>query len=500
MYIHKPSVRLLAGIILLGLLAPSSKPSVWGQTASTATLTPLQGLVQYRADNAPEYMWQTVTQPQLISESDWVQTDSLGVAEIVFFDGNLVEILPDSLIQVGEYRFVDDDSPLLTIEQSVGDMRHQLKRVLDAESRYEIQTPSAVVAVRGTNFFSSVTWQGETILNLETGMLTVSGISPEGVVGPPLIIFESQSLSISPEGQPGIPGPYKPPTYPPPAPLAPATCGDAICEPGEKASCALDCNTSATCGNGICEAAALEGPVTCRVDCVPIRQPGQNIPLVIEPSMSPAITGQPCTIWTARGDVVVRAGPGFQRGARSYLPGYVNIPVAGKFTDEGGNLWWKIQPPGFNPAEADRYWVLADDVDEAGDCTLITETVASPIIAPPPPQLVVTPLIPTLPPDQPTEVVPPTEMAAPTSVPTDTPVLISFYADRYTVDPRQKECATIYWEVEGSQQVYYENVAVGRRGSRVECPMQTTTYTLTVVLAKGSTTSQSVTITVETPG
>ena len=173
------------------------------------------------------------------------------------------------MIQIAEYRFVDEDSPVLTIDESVGDMRHQIDRVLDADSSYEVDTPSAVLTVRGTNFFSSVSWQAESTVNLETGTLAISGVLPDGTVGLPFTLTEDQSLAVTSEGELGTPGPYDPPTYPPPAPLAPATCGNAICDAGETETCVLDCRTSATCGNGICEAESLEGPVTCRVDCVP---------------------------------------------------------------------------------------------------------------------------------------------------------------------------------------------------------------------------------------
>jgi hypothetical protein len=473
---------LLAVVILFSLLFPSTVRPVLGQPAPTAVLTPKQGLVQRRADSDPDYMWQTVTQDSLISESDWVQTDNLGLAQITFFDGNLVEILPNSMIQVKEYKFADSDSPVLTIDQSVGDVRHQITRLLDAESRYEVDTPSAVVTVRGTNFFSSVTWQGESILNLETGALQISGVSPEGIVGPPLILAENQSLAITPDGQPGTPGPYNPPQYPPPAPLAPPTCGNAICEPGEAAVCALDCRTSASCGNGICEPEALEGPVTCRVDCVPAMHLVQTAPAAAQP------TGQPCTISTTRGDVVVRVGPGFERGARIYLVTNTNVPVTGKYTDSAGNLWWKIQPPGFLPAEADRYWVLAADVTEAGDCAQVPEAPPSPVIAPQPPPPGPPPAVPTSPPGRVTPV---------PVVPTETPVVISFYADTYAVNPRKKECATIYWDVQGIREVYYQGRGVTGQGSSVECPVQTTTYTLSVVLMDGSSTARYVTITID---
>jgi hypothetical protein len=480
---QKMSLRLIAAVILLSILALPAPLPIAGQSEDGAVLTPLQGLVQRRADSDPEDVWQTITQEELISETDWIQTDHLGMAELTFFEGNLVEILPNSLIQIKEYQFVDEDSPVVTIEQSVGDVHHQIDRILDAESRYEVHTPSAVVTVRGTDFFSGSTWESEALINLQTGQLEIRGISLDGVVGPPVTLEENQSLPISADGEPGTPGPYSPPTYPPPAPLAPVTCGNAICESGERPVCALDCQTSASCGNGICEAESLEGPVTCRVDCVPALRLDQA---VFVPSV-PETTGQLCTVLTTRGDVVVRAGPGFERGARFYLVTNVNVPVGGKFTDASDNLWWKIQPPDFNPGEADRYWVLAEDVEETGDCALVLDAPASPLIGgqpvqPPQPQ-------------QPAATPIPGVTPLP-SVPTTVPAYISFYADRTTVNVRLKECATIYWETEGIREVYYQGRGVTGYGSVVECPTVTTTYTLRVILVDGSTTNQYVTITV----
>jgi hypothetical protein len=481
----KSSARVLAGVMVFSLLMLSTGQPVSGQPEAEARLTPLQGLVQRRADTDPEYMWQTITQEDFLYENDWVQTDHLGLAEVIFFDGNLVEVLPNSLFQVSEYTFVDDDSPVLTIDLSVGDLFHEIKQLLDEESRYEVHTPSAVVSVRGTKFFASVTWLGETIVNHDTGTLAISGVSPEGVLGLPTIITESLSLPVAPDGRLGAPGPYSPPIYPPSAPLAPETCGDAICQPGESSVCALDCQTSATCGNGICEAEALEGPVTCRVDCVPAWEPSESA----SEDVAPATTGQPCTVSTAASGVIVRVGPGFQRGSRMYLVPNVNVPVSGKFTDSAGNLWWNVQPPDYIPAEADRYWVLAADVTDAGDCTLVPETAAPPVVAPQQPQ----PSVPT-----PGPVSVPTRGPAPaTSVPTQRAVSVSFYADRYTVNPRRQECATIFWAVEGIMEVYYQGRGVTGQGSSVECPLQTTTYTLTVTLLDGTTRQYNVTITVD---
>jgi hypothetical protein len=181
---------------------------------------------------------------------------------------------------------------------------------------------------------------------------------------------------------------------------------------------------------------------------------------------------------TTRGDVEVRVGPGFNRGVRDFLRPNVDIPVIGKSTDSAGNLWWKIQPPGFIPAEADRYWVLSDVVDELGDCAAVLDAAASQIVAPPQP---------TAPP-----------AATPVPGATLPPMYISFYADTYVVFvAKSPKCATIYWDVEGIKEVYFQNDGVTGHGSEVVCPTVETTYQLRVILVDGSTTYRYLTITVD---
>lgn len=487
--------RALVMVIVLGSLALAAQGPVAAQPEAVATLTPIQGLIQVRADSAPEYEWQTVTEAVVLHEGDWVQTDHVGLAEIVFFEGNLVEVLPDSLIQIAKFALADDDSTVLTIDLSVGDLHHEIEEALDDESRYEVHTPSAVITVRGTSFFSGVTWQGATVLNHETGQLALRSVLPDGVVGAPRVISERMSLAVGPDGTLGPPAPFNPPDYPPPAPLAPITCGNAICEPGERDVCALDCRTSATCGNGICEPEAFEGPVTCRVDCVPdwepVRPPVSG--LVIDPTpTSHTMTGEACTVsTTAASSVVVYVGPGFNRGRRLYLVANVAVPVVGQLTDEAGNLWWNVNPPDYLPAESNRYWVVASAVTEAGDCARVPQVAAPPITnLPPSAPPVVTPVPPATGPSEPAE---PAEPALP-------PFSVSFYADKYVVNPRQKECATLFWSVSGVKEVYYQGQGVTGEGSRTECPTQTTTYSLTVVLPDDSRQVYTVTIDVSVLG
>jgi hypothetical protein len=477
MNMYKLPARLLVLLTLLVLLFPASAQFVSGQAGATAALVPIQGLVQYRAANAPENAWQTLTAVQLVAEGDWVRTDNLGEAQLTFFDGNLTTILPNTQIQVATFQMAATNSPVVTLNQSVGDVRNQINRALDSQSSYEVNTPSAVITVRGTDFWSSGTWLSETTVNVASGITEIQGVSPQGVLQPSVFIGQNQSLYVRNDGQPGQPGTFTQPPEPPPAPLAPATCGNGTCEPGEEQICAVDCQTFPNCGNGVCDLEALEGPVTCPADCVPEMRIVQGSQTTTGPT-GPQPPSQPCTISTTRGDVEIRVGPGFNRGVRDYLKPNIAIPVIGKSTDSQGNLWWKIQPPGFVAAEADRYWVLSGSkITEAGDCSNVPEAAPSQLIVPPPPAQ-------------------PTTSPQATSAPGGPPATytISFYADRYTIYPG--ECVTIHWDVEGIKEVYYQGKGVVGHSEAMECPGTTTTYELRVVLLDGTNTYRYVTITV----
>jgi len=71
----------------------------------------------------------------------------------------------------------------------------------------------------------------------------------------------------------------------------------------------------------------------------------------------------------------------------------------------------------------------------------------------------------------PTPTVPPTEVPPPT---------IDFWADQDHIV--RGECTTLHWRVENVQAVYYQGGGVSGYGDQQECPQQTTTYELYVVV------------------
>lgn len=80
--------------------------------------------------------------------------------------------------------------------------------------------------------------------------------------------------------------------------------------------------------------------------------------------------------------------------------------------------------------------------------------------------------------------------------PTPTPVMTirSFIAQPVTLDPGQ--CSTLTWNVVGAWTVYLNDESVGPFGTRVVCPIATTTYVLEAVDFRGASETRTLTVTV----
>ncbi|MCD4685852.1 MAG: hypothetical protein K8S97_07940, partial [Anaerolineae bacterium] len=75
--------------------------------------------------------------------------------------------------------------------------------------------------------------------------------------------------------------------------------------------------------------------------------------------------------------------------------------------------------------------------------------------------------------------------------------VISFYADRYTIN--QGDCVTISWDVEAIKEVHYEGAGVTGHETRQECPVVSTTYELRVIRMDDTEVIQQVSIFVIAP-
>lgn len=81
--------------------------------------------------------------------------------------------------------------------------------------------------------------------------------------------------------------------------------------------------------------------------------------------------------------VGVYIGPG--RSVRSGLNAGASYTITGKFTDEDGILWWRLEWPNAPDVEKDRYWIKDEHVTTNGDCEAVADATPPGMIAAPPP-------------------------------------------------------------------------------------------------------------------
>lgn len=91
----------------------------------------------------------------------------------------------------------------------------------------------------------------------------------------------------------------------------------------------------------------------------------------------------PCTVGLptdSKGRVVVRVGPGEERGSLFFMDASSSYPVKGWANDANGAPWWKVDADG-----SDQAWVAQTAVHSLGACDQVAKADIPPVIAAPPP-------------------------------------------------------------------------------------------------------------------
>lgn len=91
-----------------------------------------------------------------------------------------------------------------------------------------------------------------------------------------------------------------------------------------------------------------------------------------------AVSTVPCQVQAAQPNVTLRVGPGENRGVFTGMKTDTVYGVLGKKTVEDGSLWWRLDVA--DTGGANELWVADVDVQKTGDCDLVADVDAPPII------------------------------------------------------------------------------------------------------------------------
>jgi hypothetical protein len=164
----------MKNLILFLLLAQAGAPLLAGETGCVYDLN---GTAQVQKAGGAE--WSPVRKGLPLAEGDRLRTGPQAWCELLFKDGTFVKMEADSETAL--------ESLKATAEERVFSFSFLKGRALwmaarlkgKLTSKFSVRTPSAVCAVRGTDFSVAVSTSGETSIGLFEGKVAVAGGSGE---------------------------------------------------------------------------------------------------------------------------------------------------------------------------------------------------------------------------------------------------------------------------------------------------------------------------------
>ncbi len=181
------------------------------------TITFIEGTVQVMKSGST---WSVASVGMQLQVTDALRTGEASRARVSFFDGSTIELKASTQIEVASLTPSSSGGPTtIQLKQQIGETLSTVTKLVDPASRYEIETPVAVAAVRGSMMGVRVEALGRTTVTNFEGTIVVraQGIEMNIPVG-----MSSTVNKGEPPGQP-IPTPTLPPTSSAPPTSAPPT-------------------------------------------------------------------------------------------------------------------------------------------------------------------------------------------------------------------------------------------------------------------------------------
>ncbi len=298
-------IGLLLILLLAGQAAPTPVFNVLAQSEGyVATLDPVLGLIQHQtAQDDPRELasWHTVTEPILVGEGDRIRTDGDGLAYLTFFEGVETEIRESTLVIVSTLALPDENDPAfnISLDVLVGTTFTSVETILGPDDRFEVHTPGATAAVRGTRWYTMVTPGGETAFATERGRIQIISNPPRAPAPPPAAAAPLPEEAAEPDAAmsaaapnflaegsavltdrygsvierlDNVEFPERQDRASIQKDVAASDCGDGVCLLREYTACPVDCLDQINlpgCGDGTCDLDAGEDLLVCAADCGP---------------------------------------------------------------------------------------------------------------------------------------------------------------------------------------------------------------------------------------
>jgi uncharacterized repeat protein (TIGR01451 family) len=146
-----------------------------------------------------------------LQPGDTIRTGPYTTTEITFFEGSTVEMDPSTEITVAELGISDTGATTIHLTQLLGQTVSRVQKLTGTDSSFEITTPAAIAAVRGSTMIVSVAANGRTIVGNEHGDIRIIVAGTEYTISPGMQRTIAQGQRPSEEYPIPPPGGYPPP-------------------------------------------------------------------------------------------------------------------------------------------------------------------------------------------------------------------------------------------------------------------------------------------------
>ncbi|HEY7061889.1 MAG TPA: FecR family protein [Chloroflexota bacterium] len=159
--------------------------------------------------------WLTAAGGETVHAGDWVRTGVDAGANLVYFEGTRIEVGPYTALRVDRLETSSSGGIVSRVWQEVGTTVSRVVHLVDPAASFEIETPAAVVFVRGTIPRVAVDPGGVThVRNVPEPDGTISrvGVIGKDVAQTTVILMPDEETDVEPGRPPAPPRPSTPPT------------------------------------------------------------------------------------------------------------------------------------------------------------------------------------------------------------------------------------------------------------------------------------------------
>jgi RNA polymerase sigma factor (sigma-70 family) len=144
-----------------------------GTVAQAATLAQVHGAVKVLPFGSE--VWRFSSVGDRIETGDRIRTGPSSTATLVFFDGSTTDVGAEADVTVAQIHSRRNGSgKVIVLHQWLGYMYNRVNRLSDMASRFQVETATAVAAVRGTEFEIATEADGTTHVTVIVGVVNVT--------------------------------------------------------------------------------------------------------------------------------------------------------------------------------------------------------------------------------------------------------------------------------------------------------------------------------------